>query len=93
MASPARGRALPLWPAPLHFFFFLPFFAFLHLAAWATGPAFELAGRASVPPTTAAIKAASVIFLISTDTQVQSADRRAGKASGDALDRSPAPHF
>jgi hypothetical protein len=75
----------------LHFFFFLcvPFFAFLHLAVWAIGLA--LAGTTSVPPTSAAIKAPSVIFLINTDTQVHSVHARAGKAQEDALDRSPAP--
>jgi len=95
VASP--GRALPLWPAaPLHFFFFflrLPFLAFLHLLACATGPAFALAGRARTPPTSAAIKAASVIFLINSDTLVHSAQGRAGKALEDALDRSPDPHY
>jgi hypothetical protein len=85
---------LPLWPAPLHFFFFflcVPFFAFLHLAAWAIGLA--LAGTTSVPPTSAAIKAASVILLISTDTEVHSAHGQAGKAPEGALDRSPAAHY
>ena len=72
------GAALPP-PPRLHFFFFFFFLAecaarlcfflcFLHLLAWASGPCFELAGRANVPPTRAAIKAASVILLISTDT-------------------------
>ena len=57
----------------LHFFFFfalfaLFFFPFLHLLACATGLADEPAGRASVPPTSAAIRAASVILLSKIDT-------------------------
>jgi hypothetical protein len=63
------GRLLP---QPFFFFLCLPFLAFLHLLAEATGPVFELAGRASEPPTKAATSAASVILLIITDTPIDS---------------------
>lgn len=68
------GREAPLLPPRLHFFFFffalcaLFFFPFLHLLACATGLAVEPAGRASVPPTIAAIRAASVILRSKIDT-------------------------
>src|SRR5512132_465756 len=73
------------------FFLWLPFFPFLHLLAEATGPVFELAGIASVPPARAATSAASVILLINTDTPIDSACGRPSQACGGALDRSPDP--
>ena len=70
------------------------FLSFLHLLAWASGPGFELAGRANVPSDEAAIKAASVILLISTDTQVESGvSCRQVKPRMAVLDRSPVPHY
>ena len=73
-ASPGRGMLLTAGRPHFRFFFlWLPFFPFLHLLAEATGPVFELAGMASVPPARAATSAASVILLISTDTPIDSA--------------------
>lgn len=73
----------------MHFFFLrrLPFFAFLHLLADATGPVFALTGRASIPPATAAVSRRRAIRLASNDTPVDSAAARAGQARKPGLDR------
>jgi hypothetical protein len=63
------------------------------LLADATGPVFELAGRASEPPTKAATSAESVILLISTDTPIDSTVLRPGQSAAARSGQKSSPQY